>query len=156
MESASTTRQPASTQKINILSHAYTQRYRPRSPTNPSTGNPQNQGPATARNTPRRHRHAETTAKQRPSPNPTNPRRRKRPMNAAKCRAPCWGRWGGGKCLPGSKVGNPYPKLKTPGFGPLFLGETQGHMQKQTKIKMNNIDSLKLGGGVHTASKLWG
>ena len=52
---------------------------------------------------------------------------------------------GGGKCLPESKVGNPYPKLKTPGFGPLFLGETQGHMQKQTKIKMNNIDSLKLG-----------
>ena len=40
--------------------------------------------------------------------------------------------------------GNPYPKL--PGFGPIFLGEIQVHVQKQTKIKMNDIESPKLEG----------
>ena len=50
-----------------------------------------------------------------------------------------------GKHLPGSKV-TPTQNLKLPRFGPLFFGETQFHMQKQTKIKMNDIDSPKLRG----------
>ena len=37
-----------------------------------------------------------------------------------------------------------------------FLGETQVHVQKQTKIKMNDNDSPKLEGGAPTALKLWG
>ena len=55
--------------------------------------------------------------------------------------------------------GDPYPKLKTPRIWPtIFLGETQVHVQKQTKIKMNVFDSPKLGGRGRrpTAFKLWG
>ena len=41
----------------------------------------------------------------------------------------------GGKRLPGSKViPIPYPKLKTPRINPLFLGETQVHVQKKNDI----------------------
>ena len=54
-----------------------------------------------------------------------------------------WG--GGGLTSPGVQC-NPYPKLKTPDFAHYFLGGTQVHVQKQTKIKMNDIDSSKLGG----------
>ena len=53
---------------------------------------------------------------------------------------------GGGLTYPGVQ-GNPYPKLKIPRIWPtIFLGETQVHVQKQTKIKMNDNDSPKLGG----------
>ena len=44
---------------------------------------------------------------------------------------------------------NIYPKLKTPQVGAIIFWDigTQLHVQKQTKIKMNNIDGPKLGGG---------
>ena len=62
---------------------------------------------------------------------------------------------GGGQTSPEAQ-GIPYPKLKTPRIWPTtFLGETEIPVQKQTKIKMNDIDSPKLG-GAPTASKLWG
>ena len=35
---------------------------------------------------------------------------------------------GGGRQTSPGVQGNPYPKLKTPGFGPLFLGETKVHV----------------------------
>ena len=51
----------------------------------------------------------------------------------------------GGKRLPGSKV---LPKTKNShGLSNYFLGETQVHVQKQTEIKMNDMDSPELGGG---------
>ena len=54
---------------------------------------------------------------------------------------------GGGLTSPGVQ-GNPYPKLKTPRVSPtIFLGGTHVHLQKQTKINMNDIDSPKCGGG---------
>ena len=55
---------------------------------------------------------------------------------------------GGGQTSPGFQ-GNPYPKLRTPRIRPtIFLGgETEVHVQKQIKIKMNDIDSPKLGAG---------
>ena len=63
---------------------------------------------------------------------------------------------GGGQTSPGVQ-GNPYPKIKTPRIWPtIFWGENQVHVQKQTKINMNDNDSPKLGGGAPTASKLWG
>ena len=63
---------------------------------------------------------------------------------------------GGGQTTPGVQ-GNPYPKLKnSPDLAHYFIGETQVHVQKQTKVKMNDIDSPKLEGGAPTASKLWG
>ena len=63
---------------------------------------------------------------------------------------------GGGQTSPGVQC-NSYPKLKLPGFGPLFLGETQVHVQKQTKMKMNNIDHPKLGGSAPTQlPSCWG
>ena len=47
---------------------------------------------------------------------------------------------GGGQTSPGVQ-GHPNPKL--PGFGLLFFwGENQVHVQKQTKIKMNDIDPV--------------
>ena len=49
---------------------------------------------------------------------------------------------------------NPYPKLKTPRICPTIFGKTKVHVQNQIKIKMNGIDSRKLGGGAPTASKL--
>ena len=61
--------------------------------------------------------------------------------------------WGG---TPSGIQGNPYPKLKTLRIWPLFLGETPVHVQNQTKIKMNVVDSLKLEGSAPTTSKLWG
>ena len=63
-----------------------------------------------------------------------------------------------GGTFPGVQ-GNPYPKIKLPGFGPLFFwGEAQLHVQKQTKIWMNDIDNPKLGGGGAELPKLpsWG
>ena len=52
----------------------------------------------------------------------------------------------GGQTSPGVQ-GNPYPKLKTPRIlSSIFFGETQVHVQNQTKIKLNGIDSRKLGG----------
>ena len=56
--------------------------------------------------------------------------------------------WGGGagQTSPGVK-GNPYPKLKTPRiWSTIFWEGARIHVQKQTKIKMNDIDSPKLGG----------
>ena len=53
---------------------------------------------------------------------------------------------GGGKCLPGGQ-GNPYPKLKISRIWlTIFYRETQVHVQKQTKIKMNDIDSRHVHG----------
>ena len=52
---------------------------------------------------------------------------------------------GGGQTSPGVQ-GSPYPKLKTPRIWPtIFLGETEVRVQKQTKIKVNDINSPKLG-----------
>ena len=63
---------------------------------------------------------------------------------------------GGGQKSPGVQ-GNPYPKLKTHRIWPTIFWETQIHVQTQTKIKINDIDSPKLGGGgAPTASQLWG
>ena len=45
---------------------------------------------------------------------------------------------GGGVTLPKTK--------NSPDFAHIFLGGTQVHVQKQTKIKMNDIDSPKLKG----------
>ena len=57
------------------------------------------------------------------------------------------GWWWVGEGLPGVQ-GNSYPKLKTHMIWPtmFFFLETQVHVQKQTKIIMNDIDSPKLGG----------
>ena len=52
--------------------------------------------------------------------------------------------------------GNPYPKLKTPWICPTIFWRGPSSLQKQTKIKINAIDSPKLGGGALTAYKLWG
>ena len=52
---------------------------------------------------------------------------------------------GGGQTSPGVQ-GSPYPKLKTHRIWTTIFLETQVHVQKQTKIKMSDIDSLKLGG----------
>ena len=60
----------------------------------------------------------------------------------------------GGKRLPRSKV-TP-TQNKNSRIGPLFLGENQVNVQKQTKIKMNDIDSPKLGGRRPTLCKLGG
>ena len=46
-------------------------------------------------------------------------------------------------------------KSDIPAFPTIFLGETQVQVQKQTKMKVNDNDSPKLGGGAPTASKLW-
>ena len=62
---------------------------------------------------------------------------------------------GEGQASPGVQ-GNPYPKTKnSPDLAHYFLVETEVHVQKQTKIKMNDFHSPKLGGGAPTASKLW-
>ena len=62
---------------------------------------------------------------------------------------------GGGQTFPGVQ-GNPTQILNSPDLAHYFLGENQVHVQKQTKIKMNDIDSPKLGGGAPTTAKLWG
>ena len=53
---------------------------------------------------------------------------------------------GGGQTSSGVQ-GSPYPKLKTPWMWSTIpiLEWTQVHVQKLTKIKMNDIDSPKLG-----------
>ena len=58
----------------------------------------------------------------------------------------CFEVGGGGQTSPGFQ-GNPCPKLKTPRIWPTIFCETKVHVQKQIKIKMNDIDSPKLGGG---------
>ena len=53
---------------------------------------------------------------------------------------------GGAKVSRGPR--QPLPKTQnSPDLAHCFLGETQVHVQKQTKIKLNDIDSPKLGGG---------
>ena len=52
--------------------------------------------------------------------------------------------WGREQTSPGVQ-GNPYPKLKTHRIWPTIFWETQVHVQKQTKIKMNDFHSPKLG-----------
>ena len=46
----------------------------------------------------------------------------------------------------GGSKGNPYPKLKTLLIWPTIFWSAQVHEQKQTKIRMNDNDSPKLGG----------
>ena len=53
---------------------------------------------------------------------------------------------GGGKRLPGFKV-TPTQTKNSLDLAHYFLVETQVHVQKQTKIKMNDFHSPKLGGG---------
>ena len=65
---------------------------------------------------------------------------------------------GGGQASPGVQ-GNPYPQQQQKKNSPFlahYFCETQFHVQKQTKIKKNDIDSLKLGGRRPHSFKLWG
>ena len=62
---------------------------------------------------------------------------------------------GGGQTSPWVQC-NPYPKLKTPRISPaIFLG-TKVYVQKQAKIKMNDINSPKLEGRRPSGPKVGG